>query len=181
MADTTVAVTIGTKVSLGWGDSKKKGEHPTTGYTTWCDCTAHPDLNPARDQIETTTLCQENNHTYTSGLRDFGELEFGSNLTQSTMDMFLDESKGFFASYETQRTAGKYLWICIDIKHINKSYFIPVEPQDFGMPSGEAGSNKYDLNVYFSVIGDAYWDDDLANGYTTPYGSTGTSSTSSET
>ena len=119
-----------------------------------------------------TTLCQENNHTYTSGLRDFGELEFGSNLTQSTMDMFLNETDGFYATYEAQRKAGKYLWVCIDIKHINKSYFVPVEPQDFGLPGGEAGSNKYDLSVFFSVIGDAYWAADLEEGYTTPYGET---------
>lgn len=170
--DTSVAVTIGTRVSLGWGDSKAKGKHPTTGYKTWCDCVSHPDLNQSRDQIETTTLCQENNHTYTSGLRDFGELEFGSNLTQSTMDMFLNETDGFYATYEAQRKAGKYLWVCIDIKHINKSYFVPVEPQDFGLPGGEAGSNKYDLSVFFSVIGDAYWAADLEEGYTTPYGET---------
>ena len=152
-----VAVTIGTKVSFAW--ETEAGVRPTTGYKKWCDCTAHPDLNPARDQIETTTLCQENNHTYTSGLRDFGEIEFGSNLTQSTMDLFIGE-EGYNTLYESKKADGLGLWVCIDIKHINKSYYIPVEPQDFGMPEGEAGSNRYELSVYFSVTGDAVWAED---------------------
>lgn len=153
MAD-MVAVTIGTKVSFAW--ETESGVRPTVGYKKWCDCTSHPDLNPARDQIETTTLCQENNHTYTSGLRDFGELEFGANLTQNTLDLFIGET-GYNTLYPTKKEEGLGLWACVDIKAINKAYYIPVEPQDFGMPAGEAGSNKYDLSVYFSVTGDAVW------------------------
>lgn len=152
-----VAVTIGTKVSFAW--ETVAGTRPTTGYEVWCDCTSHPDLNPARDQIETTTLCQENNHTYTAGLRDFGDLEFGANLTQTTLDKFIG-ANGYKTLYPTKKdNDGNQLglWICIDIKAIDKSYYIPVEPQDFGMPSGEAGSNKYDLSVFFSVTGDAVW------------------------
>lgn len=152
-----VAKTIGTHVSFAW--ETVAGQRPTTGYKKWCDCTAHPDLNPAREQIETTTLCQTNNKTYEDGLRDYGDLGFGANLTNETMDLFIG-AEGYVTMYPSKNNDGLRLWACIDIKGINKSYYIPVKPQDFGLPEGEAGSNKYDLTVNFSAVGDAGWYDD---------------------
>lgn len=152
-----VAKTIGTIVSFAWETTP--GVRPVSGYQKWCDCTSHPDLNPAREQIETTTLCQTNNKTYEDGLRDYGDLGFGANLTMSTMDLFIGEN-GYVTIYPSKNNDGLRLWVCIDIKGINKSYYIPVKPQDFGLPEGEAGSNKYELTVYFSAVGDAGWYDD---------------------
>lgn len=152
-----VAKTIGTKVSFAW--ETISGERPTTGYKVWCDCTSHPDLNPERDQIETTTLCQTNNHTYEDGLMDFGTMAFGSNLTQETMDLFLGD-EGYVKLYEDKQSEGLGLWVAVDIQGIDKSYFIPVKPQPFGMPSGEAGSNKYELEVRFLATGSAGWFED---------------------
>lgn len=152
-----VAKTIGTIVSFAW--ENVAGQRPTSGYKKWCDCTGHPDLNPAREQIETTTLCQTNNKTYEDGLRDYGELGFGANLTNETMDLFIGE-QGYVTMYPSKNNDGLRLWVCIDIKGINKSYYIPVKPQDFGLPEGEAGSNKYELTVNFSAVGDAGWYDD---------------------
>lgn len=149
-----VAKTIGTNVSFAW--ETVAGQRPTTGYKKWCDCTAHPDLNPAREQVETTTLCQTNNKTYEDGLRDYGDLGFGSNLTNETMDLFIG-SNGYVTLYSTKNASGLRLWVCIDIVGINKSYYVPVKPQDFGLPSGEAGSNKYDLTVNFLAVDDAGW------------------------
>ena len=152
-----VAKTIGTIVSFAWETTA--GQRPTSGYKIWCDCTSHPDLNPAREQIETTTLCQTNNKTYEDGLRDYGDLGFGANLTMDTMDLFIGEN-GYVTLYPSKNNDGLRLWVCIDIKGINKSYYIPVKPQDFGLPEGEAGSNKYELTVNFSAVGDAGWYDD---------------------
>ena len=149
-----VAKTIGTKVSYAF--ETVSGVRPTSGYTVWCDCTSHPDFNAEREQIETTTLCQENNKTYTSGLKDYGALSFGFNLTQEIYDSFLG-SNGIMAVYETKQAQGLGLWICIDIKALNVSFFIQVEPQDFGLPEGEAGSNKYDLTINFNPVGDGGW------------------------
>lgn len=152
-----VAKTIGTHVSFAW--ETVKGVRPTTGYKKWCDATSHPDLNPEADQIETTTLCQEHNHTYEDGLVDYGTLEFGSNMTPETFDLFLGDD-GYAVIYNEKSALGLGLWVCIDIKGWDKSYYIPVKPQPFGLPEGEAGSNKYDLTVRFSVTGDAGWFDD---------------------
>lgn len=152
-----VAKTIGTIVSFAW--EQTPGVRPVSGYEKWCDCTSHPDLNPAREQIETTTLCQTNNKTYEDGLRDYGDLGFGANLTTKTMELFIGEN-GYVTLYPAKNNDGLRLWVCIDIKGINKSYYIPVKPQDFGLPEGEAGSNKYDLTVNFSAVGDAGWYDD---------------------
>jgi len=151
-----VGKTIGTKVSYCFETTS--GIRPTSGYTILEDCTSHPDFNAEREQIETTTLIQENNHTYTSGLRDFGTLAFGFNLTQAIYNLFLG-TNGIMTQYATKDALGLRLWMCVDIKAINKSFFIPVEPQDFGMPEGTAGSNKYDLSINFNAVGDGGWFD----------------------
>ena len=161
-----VAKTIGTKVSFAW--ETVAGKRPTTGYTTWCDCTSHPDFNPEPDQIETTTLCETYMHTYEDGLVDFGTLEFGANMTIDTYNLILGVS-GFATLYPTKSASNLRLWICVDIANFNKSFYVPVKPQTngFGLPEGEAGSNKYDLVVRFmpaesSVAGSdgAGWYDD---------------------
>ena len=145
-----VATTIGTRVYYGFEEAP--GVRPTEKekYTLWEDCTSHPDFNPEREQIETTTLVQENNKTYTDGLKDFGALEFGFNLTQDVLDAFLEKDTGIIDKARKEQEEGKGMWICIDIKHVNKSYFIPVEPQDFGLPAG-ATNSKYELTVRFNV------------------------------
>lgn len=143
-----VAKTIGTKVSFAW--EVEAGKRPTSGYEIWCDCTSHPDFNPAPDQVETTTLCEPYMHTYEDGLVDFGNMEFGSNMTVNTYNIILGSS-GFATLYEAKTAANLRLWVCVDIAGFNKSFFVPVKPQSkgFGLPSGEAGSNKYDLVVRF--------------------------------
>lgn len=170
-----VAKTIGTKVSFAW--ETVAGKRPTTGYEIWCDCTAHPDFNPEADQIETTTLCEEYMHTYEAGLVDFGALAFGCNLTQSTYDMMFGVG-GILALYATKSSQNLRLWACVDIKGFNKSFFVPVKPQPngFGLPGGEAGSNKYDLEVNFtpaesgtSGADSAGWYDDPTYQGTTTY------------
>ena len=149
-----VAKTIGTHVSLAW--ETESGVRPTGGYRKWCDARSHPDFNPERDQVETTTLCQTNNRTYEDGLMDFGTLEFGSNMTQETFDMFLADG-GYVSQYAKKAEQGLGLWICVHVQGINKAYYVPVKPQPFGLPEGEAGSNAYELIVRFSVTGDAGW------------------------
>lgn len=149
-----VAKTIGTVVSLAW--ETEAGVRPVSGYRKWCDARSHPDFNAERDQVETTTLCQTNNHTYEDGLVDFGTLEFGSNMTQDTFDLFLGKD-GYVAKYAEMNEQGLGLWICVHVQGINRAYYIPVKPQPFGLPEGEAGSNAYELIVRFSVTGDAGW------------------------
>lgn len=149
-----VAKTIGTVVSLAW--ETEAGVRPVSGYRKWCDARSHPDFNAERDQVETTTLCQTNNHTYEDGLVDFGTLEFGSNMTQDTFDLFLGED-GYVAKYSEMNEQGLGLWICVHVQGINRAYYIPVKPQPFGLPEGEAGSNAYELMVRFSITGDAGW------------------------
>lgn len=154
-----VATTIGTRVYYGFETTA--GVRPTnlSEYTLLEDCTSHPDFNPEREQIETTTLKEENNKTYTYGLRDFGTMEFGFNLTQDILDLFLAENTGILDLYKTNMEEGKKLWLVVDIKNVNKSFYIPVEPQDFGLPEGTVNS-KYDLTIRFMATGDGIWADD---------------------
>lgn len=154
-----VATTIGTRVYYGFETTA--GVRPTklNEYTLLEDCTSHPDFNPEREQIETTTLIQENNKTYTSGLKDFGSMEFGFNLTQDVLDIFLTEGTGILDAYKANMEDGKRLWLCVDIRFVDKSFYIPVEPQDFGLPEGSTNS-KYELSVRFTATGDGIWADD---------------------
>lgn len=163
MGSKRVATSIGTKVYYGF--EKTAGKRPTllSDFTLLEDCTSHPDFNPEREQIETTTLVQTNNKTYTDGLKDFGALEFGFNLTQDLLDKFLTEDTGILALQKKNEAEGKRMWICVDIRNINKSYFIPVECQDFGLPAGNTNS-KYELVIRFNVVDDAGWFDDLTEG-----------------
>lgn len=155
-----VATSIGTKVRYAF--EKTKGERPTTlnDYTLMEDCTSHPDFNPECEQIEITTLAQEKNKTYTNGLKDLGVLEFGFNLTQDVLDMFLKKETGICDQADKNAETGLRMWICVDIKHINQSFFVPVEPQRFGLPGGQTNS-KYELIVRFNPTGDGDWYDDL--------------------
>lgn len=158
-----VAKTIGTIVSFAWENTTDgEGKRPTTGWKKWCDCTSHPDFNPEPDQIETTTLCEKVMHTYEDGLFDYGTLEFGANLTNETYEMFLGED-GLINQLPTKEAQSLRLWVCVDIQGIGrdetvettttfhqKSFYVPVKPIRFGLPAGEAGSNKYDLIVRFA-------------------------------
>lgn len=155
-----VATSIGTRVYYAF--ESVAGVRPilSSAYTLLEDCTSHPDFNPEREQIETTTLAQENNKTYTQGLKDFGTLEFGFNLTQELLDLFTAEGTGILDQYKANIDEGKRMWLCVDIKNINKSFFVPVEPQDFGLPAGNTNS-KYELTVRFNAVGDGLWGNDL--------------------
>lgn len=175
-----VAKTIGTKVSFAW--ETVAGKRPTSGYKEWCDCTSHPDFNPEPDQIETTTLCETYMHTYEDGLVDFGTLEFGSNMTQDTYNLILGVS-GFATVYETKAASNLRLWVCVDIKGFAKSFYVPVKPQrnGFGLPDGEAGSNKYDLIVRFMPAESSVASSDGAGWYDDPTYETDTTHTATIT
>lgn len=160
-----VAKTIGTKVSFAWETTP--GVRPTTGYQTWCDCTSHPDFNPEPDQIETTTLCETFMHTYEDGLVDFGTLEFGANMTVNTYDL-ISGANGFVTVADTKAASNLRLWVCVDIANFPKSFYVPVKPTKFGLPEGEAGSNKYDLVVRFIPAESAVAGSDGAGWYDDP-------------
>lgn len=162
-----VAKTIGTKVSFAW--ETVAGQRPTTGYEIWCDCTSHPNFNPEPDQIETTTLCEPYMHTYEDGLLDFGSLEFGSNMTVNTFNLVMGVN-GFATVYEAKAAQNLRLWVCVDIANYPKSFYVPVKPQKngFGLPEGEAGSNKYDLVVRFMPAESNVSGSDTAGWYDDP-------------
>ena len=155
-----VVTSVGTKVYYCF--EATAGVRPTalSAYTIFDDCISHPNFNPEREQIETTTLKQTNNKTYTYGLKDFGVLEYGFNLTEEVCDLFLTASTGIIALAATNLALGKRMWIAHDIDGLSRTFFIPVEPQDFGLPEGTVNS-KYELTIRFNPIDDGLWADDL--------------------
>lgn len=143
---------IGTTVSYAW--ETEAGERPTTGYTIIEDIKETPDLNPESEKLETTTLLQKKNKTYTNGLQDFGTIEFLANQTKEIIDLHIQ----FVADYETKSATGLGLWICIDIIGLDGCY-LPVEPDAVGLAGG--GTNiVYDYTLRFSLIDDIVWAED---------------------
>ena len=70
---------------------KTKGTRPTlkSDYKDLLGVKSTPDLNPAPDTLETTTLNETEWKTYIDGLKDMGgALEFTFNLTQELIELW---------------------------------------------------------------------------------------------
>lgn len=143
---------IGTKVSYAW--ETVAGTRPTTGYTIIPDIKETPDLNPESEKLETTTLLNTKNKTYTNGLQDFGALEFNANQTKEIIDLHTL----LITDYATKSALSLGLWLCIDIIGLD-SCFLPVEPDAIGIAGG-ATNVVYDYTLRFSLVDDIVWADD---------------------
>lgn len=152
---------IGTTVSYAW--ETEAGVRPTSGYILIEDIKETPDLNPESEKLETTTLMQKKNKTYTNGLQDFGSLEFTANQTKEIIDLHIQ----LVADYVTKSAQGLGLWLCIDIIGLD-SCFLPVEPDAVGIAGG-ATNIIYDYVLRFSLVDDIVWDDDPTYATDTTY------------
>ena len=150
--------TIGVKVSYAFETTA--GERPTTGYRVIPQVKSTPDFNSAPDTLETTSFDNLVNKTYINGLKDYGgAMEFSVNFTQALKDMWNNDSTGVMAQWETAKTDGKGMWICVDIPNIDESAFIPVEPTALGTPALEVNSVA-ETSIYFTPVGDVVWEAD---------------------
>lgn len=123
---------------------------PTTGYKKIPEIKSIPELNPAPETLETTTLEQTDFKTYINGLRDLGgALEFTANLTQQLMD----EWETMMEAYETATTAGKNMWFCIIIPGLTKSWYFQGQPADMGLPGAEV-SAVLETTLYITPVGE---------------------------
>jgi hypothetical protein len=115
-----------------------------------------PEMNPAPDTIESTTLDEEEYKTYVDGLKDFGgSLGFTFNLTQAFIDAWEDMLDAYDAA-----TDG--MWFAVDVPGITKVFYFPGNPAPVGL-NGVSVNTILEVTGYITPVGEAEWDDAPAN------------------
>ena len=139
---------IGAKVSFA--QETTKGVRPTSGYTHVQGFSQVPETSGAPEALETTTLDNKKNKSYTQGLNDTSDtLPFTARLSQK----FYDDYTAQYEAYVKAKEAELGTWCCVDIPGLNKSVFIPVELQAIGMP-GFGTNQVIDVTINMTLAGD---------------------------
>ena len=126
-------------IHLYYAVEKTKGTRPTlkSDYKDLLGVKSTPDLNPAPDNLETTTLNEIEWKTYIDGLKDMGgALEFTFNLTQELIELW-DE---LMEAYEAAKATGLATWFLIDIPGLTEGFFFTGNPSSMGLPAAEVSS-----------------------------------------
>lgn len=147
---------IGAKVSYAF--ELTKGTRPTTGFTKIPMVTEIPEMNPTPDMLDTTSLDNLQYTTGVQGLKTLDTLAFTARFSQDLFDLF-EGDEGIMAQWETAKSGGKAMWLCIDIEGLNKSCYISVEPSNLGMPALSTNS-VVDVTLYFTPVGEPIWEAD---------------------
>lgn len=126
-------------IHLYYAVEKTKGTRPTAkaDYEDLLGVKSTPDLNPAPDTLETTTLNETEWKTYIDGLKDMGgALEFTFNLTEELIGLW-DE---LMEAYEAAKATGLATWFLIDIPGLTEGFYFPGNPSSMGLPAAEVSS-----------------------------------------
>lgn len=154
-----IAITsIGTKVSFAFETTK--GTMPTAGYKKLPQIKEIPEMNPAPDTLETTSLDNVEHKTYVDGLKDLGgALTFTANFTQELYDLYNTEGTGIIDMWESAKEDGKAMWLCIDVKGLDKSCYLSVIPSKLGLPPASVNT-VMEVSLYFTPAGEPVWAED---------------------
>ena len=126
-------------IHLYYAVEKTKGTRPTAkaDFKDLLGVKSTPDLNPAPDTLETTTLNETEWKTYIDGLKDMGgALEFTFNLTEELIGLW-DE---LMEAYEAAKATGLATWFLIDIPGLTEGFYFPGNPSSMGLPAAEVSS-----------------------------------------
>ena len=126
-------------IHLYYAVEKTKNTRPTAkaDYKDLLGVKSTPDLNPAPDTLETTTLNETEWKTYIDGLKDMGgALEFTFNLTQELVELW----DALMEAYEAAKATGLATWFLIDIPGLDEGFYFPGNPSSMGLPAAEVSS-----------------------------------------
>lgn len=121
-------------VKLYYGVEASAGVRPTalSAYTRLEGIKEIPEMNPAPDTIETTSLDETEYKTYVDGLKDLGgALGFNFNLTQA----FITVWDNLISAFEAGKAASKATWFVVVIPGITKALYFKGNPSKLGLPS----------------------------------------------
>lgn len=98
---------------------------PTSGSLTIIpEVKTMPNLNVAPENIDITTLNEEEYRQYTAGLKDIGILEFGANLTDELITAWNTTLMAAIAG----ATSGSVCWFCIEHPKLTQAVWLIGEP-----------------------------------------------------
>ena len=126
-------------IHLYYAVEKTKGTRPTAkaDFKDLLGVKSTPDLNPAPDTLETTTLNETEWKTYIDGLKDMGgALEFTFNLTEELIKLWEE----LMEDYEAAKATGLATWFLIDIPGLTEGFYFPGNPSSMGLPGAEVSS-----------------------------------------
>ena len=151
--------TAGIKCSYAVEGSDK--QRPTTGYTWIKDIKEIPDMNPAPDTLESTTLDNLEFKTYINGLKDLGgALTFVANFTDELLKTWnganSSDQNSIMYKYNAAKSEGKKMYWCVDIPGISQSIFFTFEPAPIGMP-GATTNAVMETNISITPTGEPVW------------------------
>lgn len=121
---------------LCWACESTAGSRPTTGYAQVPEIKSIPSLNPAPEQIESTSLLETTYKTYVEGLKDLGgALEFTANLTEDLITAWAACNSAHDAL-----TGGKMMWFAVVHPSLTNAVFFKGDPAPLGMNEASVGS-----------------------------------------
>lgn len=114
-----------------------------------------PEMNPAPDTLETTTLDDLEYKTYIDGLKDLGgALGFTFGLTQK----FIDDWQACVDAYDAGVEDNLGMWFKITIPGITKSLYFQGKPSPLGLP-GISVNSVLEITAYITPTGEPSWED----------------------
>lgn len=123
--------TIG--VHLYYAVEATAGTRPTAkaDYTELIGVKGIPSMNPAPDNLDTTTLNEEEYKTSIPGLKDLGgSLGFTFNMSQELKTAW----DALVTADATARASGKATWFFIDVPGLTEGLFFKGQPSAMGLP-----------------------------------------------
>ena len=124
-------------ITLHYVAETTAGTMPETGWIELKGPKSTPDMNPAPDTLETTTLNETEYKTYVDGLKDLGgALEFTFNLTQELVTAW----DTLMTAYETAKEGSKAIWFAIVIPGLEEAFAFTGNPSAMGVPAAEVSS-----------------------------------------
>lgn len=112
------------------------GTRPTSGYVRIHNCKSIPDFNTEPNQLDTTTLDNEEWMSNTEGLKDLGGAK-GHTLNYNSETV--SEWSDFVTAYETGQASGLDTWICYLLPDDSAFYF-KGKPSPLGFGGAEVNA-----------------------------------------
>lgn len=140
-------------VALAYAVEESAGTRPTGNFKRIHGIKSTPNLNPAPETIEATTLDETEFKTYVEGLKDLGgALEFTANLTQN----LITEWDALITAYETATASQKNVWFSIVIPGLEEAVYFAGKPSNLGAPE-TAVNSILETTLYITATNEPNW------------------------
>lgn len=133
MADSKAIYLSSIGVHMYYAIEKTAGTRPTqkADYTDLEGVKSIPSMNPAPDNLDTTTLNETEYKTSIPGLKDLGgALSFTFNMSEKLKTAW----DKLITDYTSGIATNKQTWFCIEIPGLTNALYFPGQPSPMGLP-----------------------------------------------